>query len=198
MLQENNYDTGINRKPVEAIAIGTSAGGIEALSFLLPHIPASSRKTFFIVQHILAESDSSFIRIMKERCSIKVREACNTDEIISGAVYFASPDYHLMVEKNMTLSVIFEEKINYSRPSIDVLFETAAEAFMDKLTGILLTGVNSDGSRGLKRIKELGGRTIVQSPEDAKFPEMPLSALRLFKPDDVMSLEEIAKFIAVP
>lgn len=198
MLQRNNDGKRVVPVAIEAVAIGTSAGGIEALSFLLPNIPAGSTKAFFIVQHILADSDSTFIMLMKEKCRIRVREACNTDEIMPGSIYFAPPDYHLMVEKNFSLSVLMEEKINFSRPSIDVLFETAAEVFMNKLTGILLTGVNRDGSAGLKRIRELGGRTIVQSPDDAAFPEMPLSALRLFRPDAVMTLEEIAKLISDP
>lgn len=175
--------------------IGTSAGGIEALNILLPHIRSGCTKAFFVVQHILPESESVFVRILQEKCNIKVREACNTDEIIPGTIYFAPPDYHLMVEKDFTLSVVMDEKINYSRPSIDVLFETAAEAFSRRLTGILLTGVNRDGSAGLKRIKELGGKTIVQSPDDAAFPEMPFSALRLFNPDKVLTLEQIASYL---
>ncbi|HEX2921543.1 MAG TPA: chemotaxis protein CheB [Bacteroidales bacterium] len=176
----------------EAIAIGTSAGGIEALSILLPSIPANCKKVFFVVQHISPESDSSFIRMMHDRCNLIVRETCNTDRIKPGVIYFAPPDYHLLVEKDYTLSIIMDEKVNYSRPSIDILFETAAEVFTKRLTGILLTGVNRDGSAGLKRIAELGGQTIVQSPHDAEFNEMPASALKLFKPDHIMTLKEIS------
>jgi two-component system, chemotaxis family, protein-glutamate methylesterase/glutaminase len=183
------------KNEIEAVAIGTSAGGIEALSFLLPRIPAGCMKAFFIVQHILADSDSTFIRLIKERCRLKVREACNTDEIIPGTICFAPPDYHLAVEKNLTLSLIMDEKINFSRPSIDVLFETAAETFTHRLTGILLTGVNRDGSAGLLRIKELWGKTIVQSPADAAFPEMPEYAIKLFAPDEILTLEEISEYI---
>ncbi|HLN22012.1 MAG TPA: chemotaxis protein CheB [Bacteroidales bacterium] len=178
-----------------AVAIGTSAGGIEALNYLLPSIPEDCNMSFFVVQHISAESDSSFIRLMRDRCSMIVREACNTDKIEPGTIYFAPPDYHLLVEKDKTLSLSKEEKINYSRPSIDLLFETAAEAFTEMLTGILLTGVNRDGSSGLKRIADLGGRTIVQSPEDAAFSEMPASALKILKPDMVITLKEIAAFL---
>ncbi|HEX2969870.1 MAG TPA: chemotaxis protein CheB [Bacteroidales bacterium] len=195
MLQ-NKPEKRILTGKTEAVAIGTSAGGIEALTFLLPHIPAGCMKVFFVVQHISPESDSSFVRIMNDKCRIKVREACNTEDISPGTIYFAPPDYHLLVEKDFTLSISMDEKINYSRPSIDVLFESAAEAFMNNLTGILLTGVNRDGSRGMKRIKELGGRTIVQSPDDAAFSEMPSSAMRLITPDNIMTLNEIADFIS--
>ena len=196
MLLRNSNQEAYVSQTMEAVVIGTSAGGIEALHFLLPHIPPACAGAFFVVQHILPESDSSFVRLLQEKCRVKVREACNTDEIIPGTIYFAPPDYHLMVEKDFTLCVVVDEKINYSRPSIDVLFETAAEAFTKRLTGILLTGVNRDGSSGLKRIKELGGKTIVQSPEDAAFPEMPFSALKLFNPDKILTLEQIASYLA--
>lgn len=195
MLQKNSL-TGSSTSLIKAVAIGTSAGGIEALGRILPHIPKGCRKVFLIVQHILPESDSSFVRLIKEKCNIKVREACNTDEIIPGTIYFAPPDYHLQVERNFTLSLGVDEKINYSRPSIDILFETAAETFRQNLTGILLTGVNRDGSAGLKRIKEHGGKTIVQLPSDADFSEMPLSAIKIFKPDHVLTLKEIAAYLA--
>jgi two-component system chemotaxis response regulator CheB len=196
MLQRSSQQKAYVSQTMEAVVIGTSAGGIEALHFLLPHIPPACCRAFFVVQHILAESDSAFVRLLQEKCRVKVREACNTDEIFPGTIYFAPPDYHLMVEKDFTLSVLMDEKINYSRPSIDVLFETAAEAFSKRLTGILLTGVNRDGSAGLKRIGELGGKTIVQSPDDAAFPEMPFSALKLFNPDKVLTLLQIASYLS--
>ncbi|MGE5419921.1 MAG: chemotaxis protein CheB [Chloroflexota bacterium] len=193
MLQKNNSGKGPGR--INGVAIGTSAGGIEALGKLLPCIPKGCEKVFLIVQHILPESDSTFVRLISEKCNIKVCEAFNTEEIIPGTIYFAPPDYHLQVERNFTLSLGVDEKVNYSRPSIDILFETAAETFRQNLTGILLTGVNRDGSAGLKRIKELGGKTIVQSPDDADFSEMPLSAIKLFKPDQVLTLDDIAAFL---
>lgn len=186
---QKNYST------LEAVAIGTSAGGIEALSYLLPSLPRNCNKAIFVVQHITPDSDSSFMRIISRRSGVKIREACNTDEIMAGTVYFAPPNYHLLIERDYTLSLNTDEKINYSRPSIDILFETAAEAFTSRLTGILLTGVNRDGSAGLKRIADLGGTTIVQSPEDADFKEMPESALRLFKPTYILSLREIALYL---
>jgi two-component system chemotaxis response regulator CheB len=189
MKPENRHNAG------QAVVIGTSAGGIEALGYLLPNIQHDCRIAVMVVQHISPSSDSSFIQLLRNKCSARVKEACNTEEIRPGTIYFAPPDYHLLIEKDFTLSVIVDEKVNYSRPSIDVLFETAAEAYGVRLTGILLTGVNKDGSKGLKRISDLGGMTIVQSPNDAAFPEMPESAIRLFKPDRILTLDQIAEFL---
>jgi two-component system, chemotaxis family, protein-glutamate methylesterase/glutaminase len=176
----------------KALAIGTSAGGIEALNFLLPRIPPDSKVPVFVVQHITHDSDSYFIKMIKDHCQVNVKEACHTEEIIPGVIYFAPPDYHLAVENDKSLAISHEDKVNYCRPSIDILFETAADVYTNGLTGILLTGSNTDGSRGLKYIQTHGGRTIVQSPSDAMMSEMPESALRLFKPDAIMTLKEIA------
>lgn len=184
------------KKSLYGIVIGTSAGGIDALGFLLPNIPAGLNMAIFVVQHISSDSDSVFIDILNQKCGINVREACHNEEIRTDIIYFAPPDYHLLIEKNFTISLSSEAKVNFSRPSIDVLFETAAEAFTNRLTGILLTGANRDGSQGLRRIKELGGTTIVQSPADAAFSEMPASALRLFTPDKIMTLKQIAEFLS--
>lgn len=180
---------------ITAIVIGTSAGGIDALSFLLPYIPPGLKMAYFVVQHIGSDSDSVFVKILNSRCRLKVREACHNEEVTTDIIYFAPPDYHMLIEKNFTISLSTDPKVNFSRPSIDVLFETAAEAFTTRLTGILLTGANRDGSQGLMRIKELGGRTIVQSPAEAAFSEMPASALKLFTPDKVMTLKQIAEFL---
>jgi two-component system chemotaxis response regulator CheB len=179
----------------KAIAIGTSAGGIEALDFLLPHIKSGCRHSVFIVQHISPGSEFTFLKLLNSKCNVKIKEACDTEEIKLGVVYFAPPDYHLLIEKTFTLTLSADEKVNFSRPSIDVLFETAAEAYTNKLTGILLTGSNNDGSKGLKRIKELGGKTIIQDPDDARFAEMPLSASKLITLDEVLTLKQLATLL---
>jgi two-component system chemotaxis response regulator CheB len=179
----------------KALVIGTSAGGIEALDYLLPLIPEDSIVPIFIVQHITADSGSYFIQSIKEICHVKVKEAVHTEEIEPGVVYFAPPDYHLSIEDNKTLALSNDEKVNFSRPSIDVLFETAAEAYKKGLTGILLTGANSDGSKGLFKVHKFGGKTIVQDPSTAFMDEMPESALRLFNPDKILSLPEIGNLL---
>jgi two-component system chemotaxis response regulator CheB len=181
--------------PYKAVTIGTSAGGIEALNYLLPHIPAVCRSAFFVVQHIHPSAGTFFIEALNEKCHIKLREACSTETIQPGLVYFAPPDYHMLIEKDLTISLSMDEKVNYSRPSIDVLFDSAAVVFKTNLTGILLTGANYDGSQGLKHIHEMGGYTIVQQPETAAFGEMPSFALKLFTPNEVLSLPQIAQFL---
>jgi two-component system chemotaxis response regulator CheB len=175
----------------KAIAIGTSAGGIDALDYLLPLIPSNSSVSVFIVQHIKADSDSFFVRMMNKKCNIRVKEACHTEEIVPGVVYFAPPNYHLLIDDNFTLSLSTDEKVNFSRPSIDVLFESAADVYQQFLTGILLTGANNDGSKGLLYIHNKKGRTIVQNPTNAEVPEMPESAIKLFKPNNILDLNEI-------
>jgi two-component system chemotaxis response regulator CheB len=176
----------------KALVIGASAGGLDALDLILIKIPEKSKVPVFIVQHISPDSDSYFISSLKKGCKVNVKEAQDTEEIVSGTVYFAPPDYHLYIDTNNCLKLSHDGKVNYSRPSIDVLFETAAEYYGKQLIGILLTGSNSDGSKGLKRIKDLGGTTIVQLPATAHFSEMPASALKLLKPDFILTLEEIA------
>jgi two-component system chemotaxis response regulator CheB len=179
-----------------AVVIGASAGGIDALTYLLPHIPGNCSCAFFVVQHIHPNTGNYFLKMLNETCNVKVREACSTENIKPGIIYFAPPDYHLMVEKNYTLTLSMDEKVNFSRPSIDVLFDTAAASFKEKLTGILLTGSNSDGSKGLKNIHNMGGNTIVQDPLTAAFGEMPGSALKLFNPMQVLSLKRIAGLLS--
>jgi two-component system, chemotaxis family, protein-glutamate methylesterase/glutaminase len=181
---------------IKAIVIGTSAGGLEVLDYLLPMIPANNTVPLFIVQHITADSDSFFIKSVKEKCHVKVKEACHTEEILPGAIYFAPPNYHLLIEDSKTLVLGSDEKVNFSRPSIDVLFETAADAFTKYLAGILLTGSNSDGSKGLLKIHQSGGKTIVQDPTSAYMDEMPLSAIKLFKPDFIWNLKQIGAFLS--
>lgn len=179
----------------KAIAIGTSAGGINALDYLLPHIPSGLQHSFFVVQHISPDSDSFFIQMLNSKCNVRISEAFDTEVIQPGALYFAPPGYHLLIEEDYTFSLDVDEKVNFARPSIDVLFETAAEVYGKNLTGILLTGANADGSSGLKTIYDAGGFTIVQDPGEAIFPDMPEAALRLFKPHQILRLEEIAQYL---
>jgi two-component system chemotaxis response regulator CheB len=179
----------------KAVVIGTSAGGIEALDYLLPMIPANIDVPVFIVQHILASSDSYFVRMLKSKCQVRVKEACHTEEIMPGTVYFAPPDYHLLIDDNFTLALTMDEKVNFSRPSIDVLFESAADVYQQFLTGILLTGANNDGSKGLLKIHKNGGSTIVQNPSEAQVAEMPKSAIELFMPSKILLLSEIGELL---
>ena len=134
--------------------------------------------------------------MLDKKCKVRVKEACHSEDIQPGTVYIAPPDYHMLIEDDFTITLNMDEKLNFSRPSIDVLFESAADVFRRNLIGILLTGGNSDGSRGLKKIFDKGGKTIVQRPEDAIASEMPSSALRLFKPHKILTLREVGLLLA--
>ena len=181
--------------PYDAIVIGTSAGGLDALGIFLPMLDPGMPVPILIVQHISASSDSFIVTYFNRICSLTVKEAEEKELLKPGFVYFAPPDYHLLVEEDRTISLSNEEKINYSRPSIDVLFETASWAFGSRLIGIILTGANWDGAAGCELIKKNGGLTIVQDPTTAAVARMPESVIERFRPDYIMPLQEIGQLI---
>lgn len=177
---------------VRALVIGTSAGGLDALEYLIPQIPSDSHVPVFVVQHIMAGSDGFFIKKLNKLSKVHVLEPVQGETIQPGMVYIAPPDRHLIVRNNDQLILSSKHKINYSRPSIDVLFESAAHVYHNALMGILLTGANGDGSKGLKYIYDKGGITVVQNPDEAWAPTMPMSAIKLFKPHFVLRIKEMS------
>lgn len=179
----------------EAVVIGVSAGGLDALESLLSSIPDDFALSVVVVQHLHPHQDKFYIEFLEKSCPIPVREADEKEPVAPGVVYFAPPNYHLMIEADKTFSLSIDEKVNFSRPSVDVLFETAAQAYGPALIGIVLTGANRDGAEGLRRIKESGGLTIVQDPAGAEFPAMPLAALEETEPDYVLDLEQIGRLL---
>ncbi|MCI5160346.1 MAG: chemotaxis protein CheB [Candidatus Electrothrix sp. AUS1_2] len=179
----------------KAVVIGTSAGGIEAVVHLLSTLPARFPLPIVLVQHLHKDQDGSLVRFYKERTRLKVEEAEEKERIQAGYVYVAPPDYHLLLERDETFSLSLDDKVNYSRPSIDVLFESAADVYGPRLVGILMTGANHDGAFGLQRIKAYGGLVVVEDPATAKFPEMPKSALACTDVDYVLSLDALSKFL---
>jgi two-component system, chemotaxis family, protein-glutamate methylesterase/glutaminase len=181
--------------PYDAIVIGTSAGGLDALGVILPMLDARLPVPVLIVQHISASSDSFIVTYFDRICKLTVKEAEEKELLKPGFVYFAPPDYHVLVEEDRTISLSNEEKVNYSRPSIDVLFETASWVFKNRLIGIILTGANWDGAAGCESIINSGGLTIVQDPKTAAVARMPESVIERIKPDYVLSLEEIGHLI---
>ena len=162
----------------ELVAIGASWGGLDVLRDILRHLPSELDAAVVIAQHRSPESHPTAMRdLLGAVTRLRVIEASDKDEIRPGTANIAAPDYHLLVEPGqMTLST--DEPVAYARPSIDVLFETAAESYRERLIGVVLTGANDDGARGLARVVELGGTAIVQDPETAQRDEMPLAALR--------------------
>lgn len=174
-----------------AVVMGASAGGFEALRIILTMIKPDFPMPILIVQHISSDSDNYMVSNLNKLCKISVKEAVEREKILPGLVYIAPPNYHLLVEKDETISLTVDPKVNYSRPSIDVLFESAADVYEDDLIGIVLTGANSDGSNGLKKIKAAGGMTIVQDPRTAYADTMPKASIRKTEVDHILMLDEI-------
>jgi two-component system chemotaxis response regulator CheB len=178
---------------LKAIVIGVSTGGVDTLKVLLGALPKDFPLPLIIVQHISPDSGRGMADLLDEICNIHVKEADEQELPVGGTVYLAPADYHLMVEPDGKLGLSTDPPVNYARPSVDVLFETAAEAFGKGLVGVILTGAGSDGSRGLKRIKAMGGVTVVQNPEDAAAGSMPNNALMAVTPDYIVTSADLPR-----
>jgi two-component system chemotaxis response regulator CheB len=185
----------MTRVKAEAVVIGASAGALEALSAILPFLPADYGLAVMIVVHIPPDKKSVLTELFRVKCDIEVLEAEDKEPISGGTGYFAPPDYHLLVEMDKSLSLSNDEPVFYSRPSLDVLFESAADAYGPSLIAIILTGANQDGAKGLKAVAEAGGMTIVQSPQGAYASEMPEAAIAACPEAQVLSLKEIAVYL---
>lgn len=179
----------------EALVVGVSAGGMEALGSIFPLVPANFSCSVIIVQHMHPNSAGYLPTFLNEKCMTTVKEADEKEKIEAGVIYIAPPNYHLLIENDKTFSFSLEEPVNYSRPSIDVLFESAADAYRERLVGIILTGANKDGSCGLKKIKEMGGLTVVQDPLTAEIDSMPKAAINTGYVDHVLPLNQIGQFL---
>jgi len=179
----------------EAIVIGVSAGGMNALKFIFSVLPSGFSIPIIIVQHVSALSDNDCIKLLNDKSNLTIKEADEKEKIETGNVYIAPANYHLMIENDKTFSLTIDEYVNFARPSIDVLFESAAEAYKNKLIGIVLTGANNDGTKGIKRIKECGGLAIIQDPKTAESSTMPASAIAAIQPDYILSLEKIVQLL---
>jgi two-component system chemotaxis response regulator CheB len=181
---------------IEAIAIGGSAGGFDALTTLLEGLPKPFVPAILVVLHIPPDRPSQIAALFAQRCRLPVREALDKEAIEPGTVYVAPPDYHLLVEPDRLLSLSQEAPVAFSRPSIDVMFESAAHAYGDRLLGIVLSGANEDGAAGLAAIRAAGGRAWVQDPADAASSAMPAAAVRLARPELVLPLRDLAARLA--
>jgi two-component system chemotaxis response regulator CheB len=179
----------------KAVVIGASAGGFHALRKLLTRFPKDFSMPIFIVQHISPTSDNYMAKFLNKKSELVVKEADEKEIIKGGTVYISPPNYHLLIEEDNTLSLSTESKKNYSRPSIDILFESAAYTYGNGLIGVVLTGANSDGAEGLLTIKNFGGYCIVQEPTEAESTAMPLAAIEKVSPNKVLKLNDIANLI---
>lgn len=182
-------------KEVELLVIAGSAGSLDVILRMLPRLNSTLSFPIIIVLHRKASYDSSLADILKSRTTLHVAEAEEKDELKNGVIYLAPADYHLLIENDHTLSLDYSEKIQYSRPCIDVTMETAADVFKARLAAILLSGANSDGAWGLNTVKKAGGITAIQNPATAEVSFMPNQALQTVEIDYILETDEIAYFI---
>lgn len=178
-----------------AVVIGASAGAIEALSIILPALPADFPVPVLIVVHVPPGRGNFLSPLFAAKCQVSVREAEDKEATEPGTVYFAPSNYHLLVETDGTLALSSDEPVQHSRPSIDVLFESAADAFGTGLIGVVLTGANEDGSAGALAIASAQGTVVVEDPSCAYADVMPRAAIRRCPGAHVMKLDAIAPFL---
>ena len=180
---------------MRAVVIGASAGGLEALKVMLPALPASFPLPIAIVQHRDGSSDGFLAEYLNRMSRVMVSEPEDKEPLCAGHVYIAPGGYHLLIESDLCFSLSVDGRVNYSCPSIDVLFESAADVFAESLIGIVLTGANVDGAQGLKAIKAHGGLAIVQDPKTAQAAAMPRAALEATDVDYIVGLDQIAPLL---
>ncbi|MBV8886383.1 MAG: chemotaxis protein CheB [Chroococcidiopsidaceae cyanobacterium CP_BM_RX_35] len=179
----------------QLVVLGTSLGGLHALGVVLSGLPQSFSLPIVVVHHRHKDSDDTLVFFLQQYSALLLKEAEEKEMIVPGQVYFAPADYHLLVEADGNLALSTEAPVSYARPSIDVLFESAADAYAEKVIGVILTGANYDGAQGLAKIKARGGLAIVQEPTTAESHTMPAAAVAAVAVDYVLPLEEISRFL---
>ena len=184
--------------PYRAVVVGASAGGPPALTQVLAQLPSDYGLPVLVVQHVHPQQESAILIYPPGCCALQLKEADEKERIQPGFVYFAPPNYHLLVEDDYTLALSTDERVNYARPSVDVLFESAAHVFGRSLVGIILSGANRDGAAGLRAVKRRGGLAIVQDPATAEVSQMPEAALAATQVDHILSPQAIGALLAKP
>lgn len=179
----------------EALIIGGSAGSLDVLLKVLPVIHASINFPIIIVLHRKAGMDHLLTDLLSAKTSLTVKEVEEKEKIVSATIYIAPGDYHILIEKDKSFSLDASEKVNFSRPSIDVIFQSAAEVYKEKLVCLLLSGSNQDGIEGLKFVKAFGGRALIQNPDSAAVSYMPAQAALNVQIDAILEAEEMADYI---
>jgi two-component system chemotaxis response regulator CheB len=178
------------RRPIEAVVVGGSAGSVSALGRLLPGLPATFPPVLVVV-HVPPSAPSLWVEIFAARCAMRVREAEAYEAIERGSIYFAPADYHLLVEPDRRCALSVEPPVNFSRPAIDVLFESAADVYGAGLVGVVLTGASRDGAEGLRAVHAAGGVTLIEDPVTAEVETMPRAALDAVPSGRVLSLAAV-------
>ena len=188
-------DLALRMRAIELVTISASAGGVDALITLLSELPAGWRLPMVVVLHLPEDHESRLPAVFADRLHLPVQEAQDKAPVMPATLYFAAPGYHLSLERERCFSLSCEPPVLFSRPSIDVLMSSAADAYGPAAAGLLLTGANDDGAQGLAQIRRAGGITAVQDPQQAQSPTMPMAALRLHKPDLVAPLPGLRDFL---
>ncbi|ACM39419.1 MULTISPECIES: chemotaxis protein CheB [Rhizobium/Agrobacterium group] len=178
-----------------AVIIGASAGALEALSVILPSLPSGYPYPVFVVVHVPPHKRSVLAEIFNAKCQLRAVEVEDKEPIEPGVIYFAPPNYHMLIEDRATIALSSDEEVMFSRPSIDVAFESAAEAWGDGLLAVVLTGANSDGAKGLSAVAKAGGGVIVQQPLGAYARAMPEAAIAACPQARVLSLQNISSYL---
>lgn len=179
----------------DVIVLGCSMGGMSAMEQIFSVLPADFPVPIVVAQHRYRTSGEALPAFLRRHSKLNVVDALDKQWIHPGNVYLAPADYHLLLDRDGELSLSVDAAVAYSRPSIDVLFESAADAFVGGTVGVVLTGANADGARGAKRIKERGGFVVVQDPETAESPEMPSAAIAATRVDRILPLNRIGPFL---
>jgi len=185
----------VSAAAARVVVMGASAGAIQALTRILPALPAGFPLPILVVVHVPADRSNFLAPLFEAKCALGVREADDKEPAIAGTVYFAPPDYHLLLEADGSLALSSEDPVQFSRPSIDVLFESAADAFGAETIGIVLTGGNADGAEGLRAIAAAGGTVIIEDPVSAYADAMPLAAQHACPSATPLSLDAITHFL---
>ncbi len=181
---------------MELIVIGGSAGALDALLAIVPALPDELVTPILVALHVSPHHPSRLADLLGRHATRPVCEPEDKQPIRAGTIYVAPPDYHLLVERNETCALSVDAPLNYSRPSIDMLFDSAADAFGPAVTGVVLSGANDDGARGLARIFAAGGCCVVQSPSAAPHAAMPTAAVQRAREAHVLAVGEIVPFLA--
>ena len=179
----------------EAVVIGASAGAVEALNQLLPAVPEAARIPVAVVVHLPPNRPSLLPEVFASRCLARVREPVDKEPMTAGSIWFAPSNYHLLLESDRSFAFSTDLPVNFSRPSIDVFFESASDVFGETLCCVVLTGANDDGALGASAVRRQGGLVIVQDPESAEAKQMPSAAISRANPQIIATLPEITELI---
>ncbi|MEO8217391.1 MAG: chemotaxis protein CheB [Acidobacteriota bacterium] len=182
------------RRPVSLIVVGCSLGGLQALQVILKGLPAGFQIPIAVAQHRHPKSSEVLAQHLQRSSTLEISDAEDLQPIESGHIYLAPANYHLVVDRG-SLRLSVDDAVQYSRPSIDVLFDSAADSYRQRAVGVVLTGANTDGANGARRIREHGGLILVQDPKEAEAPVMPEAAIAATTPSAVLTLVQITEYL---